>query len=349
MATPINQSNWIYGIGDGPMANYQDDAANPASLFKFVTTEQQAATVDVGTANNENESTGNDWATEQWQTEHDVNIPFSINPSMKMLRRILYAALGFSQISSPVVGVTKEIMSPMDANVSRKLPAYWMSEKCGVAHDALYPSCVLEKATFKGEDSGKLNVSGNFRASGRQILGANVPIDPETNKYYLKNTMSKVVRAAAANAGVPVKTYACGLQSWMLDVDNACDPKVGYDPGCGRFYTPGDEDSGIVRSYHLFGRRKYTGQFVVWLENSAPELALLRSQTPINLKMGMTGKTIATTYKNMLEFEVALGIYKSVVLGNKNGFTTLQISPDAFYNESTNKIVNVTLQYAAPA
>nr|HMS44100.1 hypothetical protein [Pyrinomonadaceae bacterium] len=78
-------------------------------------------------------------------------------------------------------------------------------------------------------------------------------------------------------------------------------------------------------SYHPFGRRKYTGSFVIWLEDSAPELALLRAQTELNLKMSMTGKTIASTSKNLFEIEIFLAFYKTVVLGNKNGFTTLEI------------------------
>lgn len=351
MATPLNQSNWIYGISQDPMDAYTDDTSGdyPDEPIKFITTDQQSAEISVNTANNEGHATGNDWATEQWQTTHDVNIPFSIDPTILMLRRLLNAAFGAVATSTPTAGVTKDIFSPMEANDSRQLPAYWLLEKCGDAHDALYPSCVLEKATFKGEEFGKLNVAGNFRGSGRQILGEDIDIVAETNKYYLKNTMSKIVRATAATPGTPVKTYQCGLQSFMFDVDNAPDANVGYDPGCQRFYTSGDPDSGVIRSYHLFGRRKYTGSFVIWLEDSSPELALLRAQTELNLKMSMTGKTITSTYKNLFEIELFLAFYKTVVLGNKNGFTTLEITPDAFYNESSNKIVSATVQYPTPA
>lgn len=351
MATPLNQSNWIYGISEEPLDSYTDDTSGdyPAELIKFVTTDQQSAEIEVGTANNEGHSTGNDWATEQWTERHDVNIPFSIDPSIMMLRRLLNAAFGAVASTTPNAGVTKDVFSPMDANTSRQLPSYWLAEKCGAAHDALYPSCVLEKATFKGEELGKLNVAGNFRGSGKQILGADLDIVAETSKYYLKNTMSKIVRATAATPGTPVKTYQCGLQSFMFDIDNAPDANVGYDPGCQRFYTANNPDSGVIRSYHLFGRRKYSGQFVIWLEDSSPELALLRAQTELNLKMSMTGKTIASTYKNLFEVEMHLAFYKTVVLGNKNGYTTLEITPDAFYNESANKIVSATVQYPTPA
>lgn len=344
MAPPTAQSDWIYGISDAPMSGYTDDTVNPASLVKFVTSDQQAADYQVITANNEGHSTGNDWATEQWTEKHDVNIPFNINPSILMLVRLLTAFMGVPVVSSPAVGVTKEVFTPQDA-ANRQHPAYWLGEKCKAAHDALYPSCVGEKATFSGNETGKLSVQGNFRGSGKQTLGANLPITPETNKYYLKNTMSKVVRATAAIPATPVKTYQCGLQSWMFDVDNANNQNVGYDPGCARYFAAGDEDSGIIRSYHPFGRRKYTGQFAIWLENSAPELALLRSQSPLNLKMGMYGKTISTTYKNMLEIEMHLALYKTVTIGQKEGFNLLQISPDAFYDETANKIVSITTQH----
>lgn len=349
MAPPLNQSNWIYGISETPLASYTSDSVNPAKMVKFVTTDQQAAQIEVGTANNEGHATGTDWATEQWTERHDVNIPFSIDPSILMLRRLLNAAFGQVSSSTPTAGVTKDVFTPQDANVSRQLPVYWLNEMCGSAHDALYPSCMLEKATFKGEELGKLNVSGNFRGSGRQILSSDISPTPETGKYYLKNTHSKIVRAAAATPGTPVKTYQCGLQSFMFDVDNAPDQNAGYDPGCQRFYDPNDPDSGIIRSFHLFGRRKYGGQFVIWLEDSAPELALLRAQAPLNLKAGMYGKTIAATYKNMLEIEMFLAYYKSVEIGNKNGFVTLQITPDAFYDEANNQIVGVTVQYPTPA
>lgn len=345
MPPTIHQSSWIYGISDAAMSGYQDDGSNPASLIKLQTTDQQAAQIAVNTGNNEGESTGNDWPDEQWTESHDVNIPFSVNPSLAMARRLLNAALGGKATSSPAAGVSKDVYSPMDAATSRQLPAYWIGERAGTAHDGLYPSCVLEKATFKGDGAGKLNISGNFRGSGKQILDAAVPINNETNKYYLKNSQSKIVRATAATPGTPVKTYACGLKSWMLDIDNAHDQNQGYDPGCGRFYTAGDEDSGMIRSYHLFGRRKYTGQFVIDIETSAPELAILRAQGEIDLKMGMYGKTISTTYKNMLEIEMHLAHYRAVEIGNQSGFTTLQISVEAFFNAALNKILSVTVQY----
>lgn len=348
---PLNQSNWIYGISDEPMSAYTADDPStdaPAELIKYVTADQQAAEIAVNPGNNEGESTGTDWATEQWRETHDVNIPFSINPTIMMLRRHLNAAFGQVSTSSPNAGVTKDIFVPQDP-VDRQLPAYWLAEKVADAHDALYPSCVLEKATFKGEEFGKLNVAGNWRGSGRQYLGEDIDIVAETGKYYLKNTMSKIVRATAAVPATPVETYQCGLQSWMVDVDNVPDANVGYDPGCGRFYTANDPDSGLVRSYHPFGRRKYTSSFVIWLEDSAPELQLLRDQAELDIKLSMTGKTIASTYKNMLEFQLHLAYYRSVVLGNKNGFTTLEIAPDAFYSESLNKIISVTLQYPTPA
>jgi len=350
MATPQYQSGWIYGISDEPMSAYTDDDPSTdasAELIKYVTADQQAAEINVNTGNNEGESTGSDWATEQWRETHDVNIPFSINATIMMTRRHLLAAFG-QTTTTPSAGVTKDVFVPQDAS-ERQLPAFWLAEKCGDAHDAIYPSCVLEKATFKGEDYGKLNISGNWRGSGRQYLGEDIDIVPETNKYYLKNTMSKIVRATAAIPATPVHTYQCGLQSWMVDVDNAPDGNVGYDPGCQRFYTANDPDSGLIRSYHPFGKRKYTSSYVIWLANSAPELALLRDQAELDLKMSMIGKTIASTYKNMLEFQLHLAYYKTVVLGNKNGFTTLEISPDAFYNESLNKIISVTLQYPTPA
>ncbi|HEY0428990.1 MAG TPA: hypothetical protein VGC76_14510 [Pyrinomonadaceae bacterium] len=348
MAPPLNQSNWIYGIGDTPMSNYTDDGSPPAELIKFVTTDQQSAKYTVNTANNEGQSTGTDWGTEQWIESHDAEIPFSIDPTMLMLTRLLLAAFGQKVTTSPTAGVTKNVFTPQDA-ASRQLPVYWMGEQCGDRHDALYPSCMLEKATFKGEESGKLNVAGNFRGSGQQLLGEDVDIVKETGKYYLKNTMSEIARALAATPNTVAKTYACGLQSFMFDVDNAADQKVGYDPGCKRFFTANDPDSGQIRSYHLFGKRKYGSKYVIWLEDSAPELALLRAQTELNLKMGMYGKTITGAYKNMFEIVMHLAFYKSVDLGSKNGFTTLEISPDAFYNEADNKIVSVTTQYATPA
>lgn len=349
MAPPVAQSNWIYGIGDTPMSNYTDDGVNPASLIKFVTSDQQAAKISVGTQNNEGHSTGTDWGTEQWTTSHDVEISFNIDPTILMLRRLLYAFFGQVATSSPALGVTKDIFTPLDANTSRQLPSYWITERCASAHDALYPSCNLEKLSLKGEELGKLNASGTFRGSGKQLLAQNITINPETNKYYLKNTMSKIVRATAAVPGTPVKTYQCGLQSFNFDGDNGHDPKTGYDPGCQRFYTAGDPDSGVIRSYYLFGRRKYGGKFIIWAEDSAPEIALLRAQAELDLKMSMTGKTIASTYKNLLELEMHLAVYSAVDLGSKDGFTTMEITPNALYSESLNKIVSATVQYPTPA
>lgn len=347
MAPPLNQSNWIYGIGDAPMSSYTDDGSPPSELVQFVTTDQQSAKYTVNTKNNEGHSTGNDWANRQWVTNHDVEIPFSIDPTLRMLSRLLYLGFGQKATTTPNAGVTKDVFTPQDA-ASRQLPVTWITEQCGDRHDALYPSCMLEKGTIKGEEDGELNVAGTFRGSGQQLLGEAVTIEKETGKYYLKNTMSEVVRATAATPGTPVKTYACGLQSFMFDFDNAPDGKVGYDPGCKRFFTANNPDSGQIRSYHLFGKRKYTSKFVIWLEDSAPELALLRAQTELSLKMGMYGKTIASTYKNLFEVVMHLAFYKSVDLGSKDGFTTLEISPDAFYNETDNKIVSLTTQYATP-
>lgn len=348
MAIPSAQSDWVYGIGDGPMTNYtDDDNGNPTSLVKFVTKSQQAAEYQLMTLDNDGSSTGTDFATEQWNDRHDVNISFDIDPSINMTRRLLKAGMGLPVTSSPNAGVSKDVFSPQDA-ADRQLPVFWMGERCGTKHDAIYPSCMLEKITFAGEETGRLNAKGNFRGSGKQILGAAVPINAETNKYYLKNTGSKIVRAAAATPGVPVETIQCGLQSWMLDIDNAPNQNVGYDPGCARYFTPGDEDSGIIRSYHPFGKRKYTGQFNIWLPNSSPNLTLLRNQTPLALRMGMFGKTIASTYKNAIEFIMHLAVYRAISIGQKDGFNLMQITPNALYNETLNKILSVEITYPTP-
>lgn len=349
MAPPLNQSNWVYGISDLPMDNYTDDGTPPEELIKLVTADQQAAQIEVTPWTNEGESTGHDWATESETEKHDVNFAVNINPTIQMTERIVNGLIGPPITTEPTEGVTKNVHVPQDANTSRQLPVYWLSEQCGDAHNALYPSMAWTKGTFKGEEFGRLNFAGNLRGSGRQMLDEEFDLIPETNKKYAKNTQSKIVRATAATPGTPVKTYQCGLQSFMFDADNANDANVGYDPGCQRFYTANDEDSGVIRSYDIFGRRKYTGQFIIWLENSSVELALLRAQAALYLNTTMIGKVITSTYHNMIGFEMHLAKYRSVVLGNKNGFTTLEISPDAFYNESANKIISVTTQYATPA
>jgi len=344
---PLHQSDFIYGISDAPMSQYDDDGTNPTSLVKFVTTDQQAAEISVTPANNEGHSTGTDWATEQWVDRHDVNIPFSIDATVKMMTRLLNAGMGGKVTSTPDAGVEKNVFTPQDAATSRQLPMYWLGEQLAARHDALYPSCVLEKLTIQGEESGKLNMAGNFRGSGLQIMGGAVPINPETDKYYLKNTQTNIKRATAATPGTVVKNYQCGLQSYMFDIENAPDQGLGYDPGCQRFYTDGDEDSGIIRSHHLFGRRKYTSKFVIWLESSAPEIALLRNQAELNLKMGSYGSDVTAGFPNFIEFELFLAKYSAVVIGNKGGFVTMEITPDAFYDETNSQIVQITTQHAA--
>lgn len=346
MATPLHQSNFVYGISDTPMSTYTDDGTAPVSLEKFVTTDQQVAEIDVGTASNEGHSTGTDWATEQWVERNDVNIPFNIDPSLLMLRRLLRAGFGTVVTTTPEAGAQLDTFTPQDADTSRQLPAYWLSEKLATAHTALYPSCVLEQATFKGEDTGRLNVSGNFRGSGQQILGDDYTINAvEASKYYLKNTGAQIIRATAAVPGTPVETYACGLKSFEFGLDNAPDQNVGYDPGCQRFFDSADPDSGLIRSYHLFGRRKYTGSFVVNLEDSSPELAILRAQDEIDLKMAMTGSLIVGTTYRLVRFQMHMAHYTAVTLANENGFVTMQITPDAFYDEANTRIVQVELQY----
>lgn len=350
MPTPVppkHQSNWVYGISDAAMSSYDADGTDPTDMEAFVTVDQSTAEVEVIPANNEGHATGTDWPTEQWADRHDVNIPFNIDPTLYQARRLLNMAFGLLSSSVPQVGVVLDAFTPMNADTSRQLPAYWMSEKCALtAHDALYPSCVIEQITFKGEETGRLNVSGNMRGSGLQKLGTALSIVAEPEKYYVKNTQATVIRATAAVPATPVETYDCGLQSFMFSIDNGMDQNSGYDPGCQRFFDSTDPDSGIIRAHHTFGRRVYTGEFIVWLETSSPELALLRSQAELNIKMRMDGAVVVTPDKNFILFEMHLAHYRTVVLGEKNGFVTLQISPEAFYDASANKIVTVSVQYA---
>lgn len=346
MSAPLHQSNFTYGISDTPMSSYTDDGNPPASLEKFVTVDQQSAEYSVGTANNEGHSTGTDWATEQWIETHDVNIPFNIEPSVLMLRRLLRASFGGVANTQPEVGAELDTFTPQNANTSRQLPAYWIAEKCGSIHNVLYPSCVLEAATFKGEATGRLQVSGNFRGSGQRIDDDDYTINAvEADKYYLKNTQSEIIRATAATPGTPVKTYSCGLQMFEFGVDNAHNQSVGYDPGCQRFFNSSDPDSGIIRSHHLFGRRKYTSKFVIWMEDSSVEYALLKSQAELDIKMSMEGSIIVGTTPHLVRFQLHLAHYTSVVIGEKDGYVTMEIVPEAFYDESNSRIVKVELQY----
>ena len=152
----------------------QTDFATPngaTEFVQFVGKDKNFANYGVATADNMDHATGQEEATEQWLTTHDVSRAFDFDVCSEQLGRILYLVFGSVVSTTPdatnAPTVRQHVFSKMSAASSRQLPATSLIEKLGNAIDRLFPSMVAEQLGLRGDGIARVEGSLSLRGSGK--------------------------------------------------------------------------------------------------------------------------------------------------------------------------------------
>lgn len=327
-------------------------AAGANALKELLLSDQNLAQKTVQTADNQGYSTQNDFATEQWLLRHDVARPFEFDLASEPAGRILRGALGSITTSQPASGtdplVYRHLFVPQDPNTSRQLPAYSVLEQVGSALNVLYPSCVFEGLSFRGEGVNRIKASFSVRGSGKRTKPSGFTwathVSEVSGHKYFYNSVCEVKVADAGTLSNEVNYSSTKrIESFSFDYQNQLLADDGYRPGATDFQTSGDPLSGAVRSECLFGTRTIQAGFVARLDSASDEFAALEAQTQLDFKVILTGPTISNSYTHKLTIAVALSAYEAVELGNANGIVTVAVRPKPLWDNSTDKIIEITL------
>ena len=346
-----------------PQANYP--TVTPATLIgagalafeDLLLKDENIAKFDVRTQDNAGFSTGSDFATDQWPDRHDASVQHDLQVASDPIGRELYSALGSVVSTQPnSVGAPtawQHAFSPQDPTTSRQLPAHTYGEKIGSAHSVKYPSCITEMISFSGDGTDRINASVGYRGSGKRTSPSGIvySLDPATNhveiltglKYFFNSQIS-IVRSDYSTLANPVNYgTAKMLESWSFQWTNQLLLDDGYRPGSTDFQTAGDPESGAVRSELLFGTRTAEFSAVVRLDSATDEFAALQSQKRMDVQCLLTGPTIAGAVKHKLLISMPRVSYDMVEISNKNKIATVQLKFKILFDETTGKILEITL------
>lgn len=247
-----------YCFGKAPQVGYGTPlslSTSAPTLNEIVVTDKNIAKSTVKTYNNRDQSTGVDIAaTEQWIDSHDVTVDHTFQTSYEQMGRVLLLAMGGYSVSGSVAPFV-HTFTPQDVTGSagRQLPCTTYVEQTngGLSTsapgiDRIFPDCVCEKFSIKGDAVSRLEGSFTLRGSGRYITPSAVVfpplaspnVNPMVNLNYPFNSQAALVvsdYSTLANPSSYGPTFR--LNSWSIDVENSVLADDGYRPGAGRYYT----------------------------------------------------------------------------------------------------------------
>lgn len=294
-------------------------------------------------------------ATEQWLEAHDAKVQHSMAAYIDEIGRVLILNLGQYSVGTYPLGTTakKHVFKPLNPQVSRQNKAVTYAETTGPGWNVLMPRSVSDGFSLKGDGHGVLSLDFGLQGAGLIDPASTVTWPPTstptvvvpTNREKFFNTQVGIV--ATPDGDDPVE-YACRYRSFSLDFKQTLLLDAGFKPGCGEFNTDGDFTSGIIRSACEFDKQTCNFTFEVDMASGSPELALVQSQTPIELVITAQGSQIELDsnddpiYKS-LTITVPIAYYKTTKPSVKNGIYTFTISGEAFYDYNTSKMLEIDL------
>ncbi|MEO6392516.1 MAG: hypothetical protein ABIP75_11735 [Pyrinomonadaceae bacterium] len=323
-------------------------AGPPIGHVKLVATDKDLADYRPDLAGDRGYATGVDFPTAQWLLSHDASGRKSIDVCSQEIGRLLLLAFGDVTTDQPDAGeapsVYRHIFRPLDANVSRQLPATSLLERAGAAHDVMFPSAVVEKLTLHGDGKARLQAEFNWRSSGKRISPSGINWSTQVDglasalNYFYNSQMTLEV-----DDGEEVMSYQCRYDAFTFELDNQLLEADGYRPGCALYQDADDPGSGMVRGECLFGERTLSCEFVVRLAAGGAEFAALQQQKSMSIVLSAAGGVIQGEFAHRLTVRLPVTKYQVVSLGETNGLLNLRISAAPLFDSATGKIAEVEL------
>jgi hypothetical protein len=346
MPVPIQRFQRKFAISRIPQPDYATPTALAANFRQVLAKGDSFATEQPNLADNRDYAKGTRQATEQWLTNHDsgVTLPFDI--CSEEIGRFLLLAFGKVVTTQPDAGgnplVYQHVFTGMDPLVSAQIPVTSFIEQCGAAIDALFPSMACQSLSLRGEGPGRLEANYSGVGSGKKNTPSGIVIPALAGLHYLYQAF---VGLTLDNAGAITNaaTAPQRLNSWEFSVNNTLGQDDGFRPGAAAYQTPGNPDSGEVRSEALLQDQNYGMRFNLRLLDNSAFLSELTNQAPIVAQFDIVGPTISGAYKDSLKIKAFKAPYRTIGKTTRNGLVTLDIEPNALFDTTTSKDVEVTL------
>lgn len=346
MAVPIQRFQRKFAISKIPQTDYATATALAANFKQVLAKGDSFASEQPNTADNSDYATGTRRPTEQWVVNHDSSVTLPFDICSQEIGRFLLLAFGKVVSSQPDVGgnptVWQHVFTGMDPLISAQLPVTTFIEQCGAAIDALFPSMACQSLSLRGEGPGRLEANYSGAGSGKKVSPSAIVIPALTGLNYLYQAF---VGLTLDNVGVitNLATAPQRLNSWEFSVNNTLGLEDGFRPGAAAYQTPGNPDSGEVRSEALLQDQAYGMRFNLRLLSDSAFLSELTAQAPIVPIFDIVGPTITGIYKHQLKIKAYKAPYRTIGKTTRNGLVTLDIEPNVLFDTTASKDVEVTL------
>ncbi|KAK0039549.1 hypothetical protein Bpfe_031034 [Biomphalaria pfeifferi] len=288
-------------------------------------------------------------ATDQWIEAHDANVQHSIPGHSQELGKVFYLNLGQYQVATPSGGTTSKEHSfkPTDPTVTRQDKSVTYAEYFGAGWNVLMPRAVSDGFTLKGDGLGVLTCDFSLLGAGLIIPNSGVTWYPTatptvTRLSGLHKLFNTQVGLVVTDGGTPT-TYACRYRSFEVAFKKTMLSDAGYKPGGGDFAIAGTSTSGVIRSAHEFDKQMVDFSFVVDMATGSPEFIAVQQQKPLDILLTATGGIIEGSIAHKLSVILPLIKYKTSKPTVTNGIATFTISGKAFYDFTSNKMLEIKL------
>lgn len=336
-----------------PQADYQTATSGASTAFQQIIATNPDGAKWNRTAkkmSNKGHSTGKRWATESHVESWDTELGYQFEASAQNLGQHLLAAMGSVTETEPTTDYFKHAHAPLNFLTSMQAPSYTFVEKLNEGNSGIndaYPSAVLESLELNGDGTGRIVGNANWRGSGERASASGVTwashvVTAEGNQNYFYNTQTEINIGTFPSMGSSA-AMDCDLEKWRFAIKNTFANDAGYRPGCPRYATSGDPESGVLRSENLLVDQEFEFDFTIRLQASDPRRAHFEAQTKLEGNITITGSEVSTGNPYKLVITFYLLKYSAHVKETKDGIVLIKITPEIMYSNTDSKIVAVDL------
>jgi len=327
----------------------------PLDFWRVISEDDNLAQIVPKTLDNKGFSTGSENATEQYLIRHEMSVAKSGLRVNSWLAGWI-GLMGLGQITSALPGgaiapTKRHTSTPMPKKTDMQLPAFPYVEDVGGAYNEIFPSCVVNQFTLKGNTSNFLALDLDLRGSGKRIQSAGINFEAPTQHVERQSGLVFWFNTQAAlvitDNGTPIN-IACDYLTFELQVNNNLLVDAGYLDGCNRYQTDGVVTSGQIASEMMTGDRNYALKFSAFFKPGSHYLPALMDQRPLVWEMKYTGPTIQGAFNHDLTLKAALTQYEAVQRGfTSDGLLQVDVTPKVLESATGETISMVTTNNVA--
>ena len=333
----------------GLQSDYQTvKSLSAGALKQMIVTDQNALAVAPALGNNEDWSHGYNTQTDEWLEAHGCSVQHTFPGFSQELGKVFFLSMA-DTVTTPggATNARKHTFVPTDPATTRQDRAVTYVEKLGTGWFKLAESMVADGFTLSGNNLGMLMASLNLMGSGRiadspAVTWAPTSTPTVTNLTGLAKLFNTQVTLTPDDGADYDDAYACRYRSFELAFRKTMLDAAGYQPGCQRFFTDGDQTSGVIRSAHEFDKQMLDFTFEVDMA-AGPELDCVLDQRPIALVIEATGGLIESGQNHKLTITIHVAKYQTTAPVLVDGHWRFAISGKANYSVADGRLFKIEL------